>query len=667
MLSIMISAPCMSFSRFVTAIVFCTCTNISYALSPDEQWFTPDSNDSSLSDQRYHYELAKSALKKNDNAKYQEHYAQLGDYPLTPYLDYSQIKKKLYDFNFAEIDRFLETNEGTFLGYRLREQLLQALAVRRKWQRYLHYYSSAMEQQSLRCHQLFARLATGDKAAMDDVAGIWVGGKSHAKACDPLFNTWRKHGGLNDEIAWTRFHNAMENGKRSLARYVSRFMRPEYKHYADEYLGVHAFPGRIKQHRRFAKQSLKTQQIIAHGIKRFSRIDPQQALKHWERYEAQQLFSKDLSTNTKIYLVKQLTSKGFSAEAELLINNSQELRQQDVMERLLREALRNQQFDKVMQWLAYLDEDSQSLDRWQYWKARAQEELGIKQPQQTSRSIYQTLAKVRSFYGFLASDKLDIAYTLGHKPSTVTLSTRLVVQNRPAIRRAKELWLKRKIEEARAEWNFGTQNMSPRELAAAGHIARQWGWYNKGIHAMIRGNYWDDLDIRFPLAYRETVEKASSITTVESTLIYAIARQESAFSASARSSAGARGLMQLMPGTARQTARKSGMKHRDSFLYDPEYNIQLGSHYLNELLNKYNGNRILAAAAYNAGPHRVNTWIKRTPLELPFDVWIETIPFKETRGYVQNILAFSVIYAHRLGQQPAFITAKEINRTKAMP
>ncbi len=631
------------------------------ALSPDSQWFTPAPVDTPLTEQRYHYELAKSALQKDDMEKYQQYYNLLGHYPLVPYLDYSRLKQRLYDFNFDEINRFLETNADTFLEYRLREQLLHALATKRQWQAYLSYYRDDMGQKALRCHALFARHATGDSAALQEVADIWVEGKSHTKACDALFDKWRLTGGLTDEIAWARFHNAMQNGKRSLAKYVSRLMSPSVKAYAEEYLGVHAYPGRIKQHRRFTEQSPKTQQIIAHGIKRFSRIDPLGALKHWERYEAQQLFPKELSTDTKMYLVKRLTYKGHTQEAENLIQHSHELRQTDVVERLIREALRNQQFDKVAQWISYLDEKAQAHDRWQYWRARTLEEQQPEGWEATSKAIYQAVSQNRNFYGFLAADKLDQAYSLGHKPSLVTQSTQRVVENLAAIRRARELWLKGSLGEAQAEWQFATKRMPPSELAAAGKIAQQWGWHNKGIHAMIRGNFWDDLDIRFPLAYRETVEKVSNDTDVAPTLIYAIARQESAFSERARSSAGARGLMQLMPATARQTARKTGIKHRDSDLYDPEYNIQLGSQYLNELLHKFNGNRILAAAAYNAGPHRVDTWIKRTPLALPFDVWIETIPFSETRGYVQNVLAFSVIYAHKLGEKSEFITANELN------
>ena len=527
------------------------------------------------------------------------------------------------------------------------------------WEDYLNFYDSGMRQKSLRCKALYARIEGGDSAAYDEVPAIWVEGKSQPKSCDPLFKKWRRHGGLTDEIAWLRFNNAMAKGKRSLASYIAGLMGDEYKAYANEFLGVHAYPGRVKQHRRFAEQSLQTQQIISHGIKRLARTDPKQALYHWELYEAQQLFPNEISTNTKLSLVKRLTYKGFTEEAEALIENSKDLRQKDVIERMIRESLRQEQYDKVLQWIAYLDTESQSSGRWRYWKARSQDELGITNADESSTDIYQSLSKTRSFYGFLSADILKNAYVLQDNPSIVTPGTSAAVENMPAIKRARELWLKGDFEEARAEWRFATRKMLPNELAAAGQIARNWGWYNKGINAMIRGKNWDDLDIRFPLAYEETVEKVASKTAIEKTLIYAIARQESAFAETARSSAGAMGLMQIMPGTARQTARQNGIKHKDSFLFDPEYNINLGSTYLNQLLNQFNGNRILAAAAYNAGPHRVNTWLKKTPLEVPFDIWIESIPFKETRGYVQNVLAFSVIYAYRLGKDSEFITEKE--------
>lgn len=631
------------------------------ALAPDTSWFVPDTKESTttLAEQRYHYELAKSALEKKRLAEYQKHYALLGDYPLVPYLDYTQLKQSLHQLPFDEIDKFLATNEDTFLAFRVREQVLHILASRKRWTEFDKYYRPDMNQKALQCFHLYSRIAQGDQTAYNEVALIWSEGKSQPTACNPLFDKWRKNGGLTDEIAWKRFNDAMKHNRASLARFVSKVMNAESRAYAERYLDVHANPHRVKDLRQFAEQSLRNQEIISHGIKRLAVKDPLNTLKLWERYEAQQLFPQEISVDTKVFLANRLALKDYTAEAEALIQQSAELRQTEVLERLAREALRNQDYTKVLQWISYMDAAAQASDRWQYWRARAQDELNITETDLPSTQIYEALSTRRSFYGFLAADILKREYALEDNPGVITMSTTLIVQNMPALKRTKELWLKGNFSEAQAEWQYATRLMSPRELAAAGRIAQKWGWYNKAIMAMISGNVWDDLDVRFPLAYRETVEQVSSKTKVDSILIYAIARQESAFAEKARSSAGALGLMQIMPGTARQTARKTGIKHEDRYLLDPEYNINLGSHYLNELLKQFKGNRILAAAAYNAGPHRVNTWIKRTPLNVPYDVWIESIPFSETRGYVQNVLAFSVIYAYRMGQPGELITPNE--------
>jgi soluble lytic murein transglycosylase len=180
---------------------------------------------------------------------------------------------------------------------------------------------------------------------------------------------------------------------------------------------------------------------------------------------------------------------------------------------------------------------------------------------------------------------------------------------------------------------------------------------------MAEAQYWDDLQVRFPIVYKEHVTKAAQQTSVNPLFIFAVTRQESAFVHDAKSPAGAVGLMQLLPATAKQTAQKNGLSFTPQDLIMPEKNIALGSRYLDHLLGVFDGNRILAAAAYNAGPTRVKKWLNKDKgAQLPYDVWIETIPYKETRGYVQNVLSFSVIYAYRLGQETNFVTPAEANR-----
>ncbi len=656
----------MKYSKFtrLALILFAFLSNSkALALAPSENSLsTLETKHAKLADQRVHYELAKNALQSKNWSDFERYYDMLGDYPLLPYLDYIKIKSELSQLDYKKIDFFLAANKDTFLEARLRQHLLYVLGSKENWETFNSYYREEIATTELRCLQLYGRLSRNDTENLDeDIAAVWIVGKSLPKTCDPLFSAWIAADKLTSEIAWQRFTAAMEAGNVGLARYVRSHMKGRYLRYAELMLKVRAYPYTIRQRGKFLEQSREMQEVIALGIKRYARVQPVDALKQWELYEAQQLFPVEISSPVKIYLAKRLTFKGHTDLAENLIKGSSEIQSSDVIEQQLREALREENWQKVLSWLDTLSDEKQQTDRWLYWRARAQSELDIVEgPFGHFVDIYADLAAKRSFYGFLAADKLGTEYALQSEPENINPSTLVTVSALPAMRRARELWYTGNHEEAQAEWAYSIREMSSQELLAAASLARQWGWYNGGINATITGNLWDHLSLRFPLAYQTEVEKAASSTKLAPNLIYAIARQESAFSEKARSSAGAMGLMQLMPGTAQQTARKVGVQHQNKDLFDAEHNIQLGSHYLNFLLQKYNGNRILATAAYNAGPHRVNRWLKESG-NISFDVWIETIPFRETRGYVQNVLSYSLIYAYRMGKSGTLITETEAN------
>jgi soluble lytic murein transglycosylase len=615
---------------------------------------------SALGEQRYNYNLAKSALRDNDMKNYQQYYELLGDYPLVPYLDYTILRARLWELPYDAVDAFFAKHPDSFLAIRLRQTWLSQLAADGEWPAYIRYYRPDVANTSHECHWLHARLRSGDTTALAETARIWNVGESQPEACDPLFAAWRNAGYLTQELIWSRFDKAMQRRNLGLGRYLAAMLTDERRKLADLYMRVDRQPSLITQHREFRIQSLATQQIIAHGIVRLARHRAEVALKHWELYEAQQLFPKELGRNTKVTLVRYLARQDHQAEAEQLLSQSTALRQADVVEELLREALRDLDWQAVLRRINMLPEEEQTSDRWLYWRARAVGELGLADATTPKpEEIYRDLAGKRSFYGFLSSDILNIDYSLEDVPIEIRPDRLEVLEKSPGMRRAKELWLTGNYAEARAEWLFTTRAMNRDQLVTAGQLARQWGWYNKGIQAMIVGDLWDHLTIRFPLAYKEEIARIAEDTQLNPTLIYAIARQESAFAENAHSSAGARGLMQLMPATAELVARRKGMEHSLQDLYNPEHNMLLGSSYFHSLLERFGNNRILAAAAYNAGPHRVSNWISRSADQRPFDVWIETIPFRETRGYVQNVLSFSVIYGYRMGQATPLVTAAE--------
>jgi soluble lytic murein transglycosylase len=227
------------------------------------------------------------------------------------------------------------------------------------------------------------------------------------------------------------------------------------------------------------------------------------------------------------------------------------------------------------------------------------------------------------------------------------------------IARALELFATGDISSARNEWLYASRSFTKEQMIAAAKLARDQELHPMAIQAMIKAQAWNDLSIRFPLAYNEKIQATAQQENIDTNWLYAIARQESAFSHDAKSSAGALGVLQLMPATAKQTARAMGVRYSTYDLLRPNTNIKIGGNYLGKLFRQFDGNRVLATAAYNAGPSRVRQWLQNNKYPLEKDVWIETIPFKETRHYVQNVLTFSVIYGYRRDEQYQMLKSSE--------
>jgi soluble lytic murein transglycosylase len=190
------------------------------------------------------------------------------------------------------------------------------------------------------------------------------------------------------------------------------------------------------------------------------------------------------------------------------------------------------------------------------------------------------------------------------------------------------------------------------QIKQAAILANHWGWHSNAIRTIAKVEYWNDLEIRFPTPYQPHVMHTANQLSLEPAWIYGVIRRESAFMPDARSSTGATGLMQLMQGTARGVAKRNNLLRpsvRD--LMQGERNIQLGSTYLRQLLNRFDNHQVMATAAYNAGPHRVMRWLP-TKGALPADQWIDTIPFTETRRYVRSVIAYTAIFERMLNEKP---------------
>ncbi len=623
-------------------------------------------NPAMLVQQRQHYLSAREALRRGQMVNYRKYRDRLHGYPLAAYLDFFELNRKLRRLPINDVDKFLNDHPNTYVGDKLRQRWLHQLAKHSRWTDFLQYYDDkVVSSTSLKCRALYARHKTGDAQALTEVAELWNVEHSQPKECDNLFKAWITAGLRTPELNWDRFNKAIKARNRTLARYLAKSLEGQQAKLANLHLEVYSHPQRIRQRHRFQQQTPDMQSIILHGLTRYARHDPLTALYEWRRYDAQQLFDDQQRLATQQQLAMQLVKRGHQKSADQLVSGIAQITSDKVTEFLIRDALKQQDWSKIYRYLQHLPEQEQQSEKWLYWRARALEQLQITDPNfATPQQIYTQLAMERSYYSFLAADKLGYNYQLSDHPVTPAADVTLSIINHPATQRARELKAVGDQLNANREWLYMTSRFnSEDEHIAAAKLAHQWGWHHKTITSMASAKSWDDLRLRFPLAYNKHVFSAAQQHQVSPLLLFSIARQESAFAETAASPAGAMGLMQLMPRTARSTARKAGIKYNKRDLLKADTNIQLGSFYITELLNRYQGNRILAAAAYNAGPHRVDTWLKSSASNLPHDVWVETIPYKETRKYVQNVLAYSVIYGYRTGTTPAMLSPSEQRKT----
>jgi soluble lytic murein transglycosylase len=611
--------------------------------------------------ERLYFAEAQKALQKNQLGRYHQILPKLTYYPLLPYLEYQELGDRLATLPHRNVEQFFTHYPDSFLAERLRHRWLRTLASQNLWAEYRQFYDPQLNDDELACLNLRARLATGDKTALADVAPLWDIEKAQSKACDPVFSEWQAAKLLTPELLWSRYSKAVNANEPNLANSLIAQMPLAMQTLALQYQAVAKNPRIILQADTFSTRTPEARAIITMGLENIGQADAVLAVDTWRVYVKRGGFNREESDHLYYFLARQLLLQDKSDSAEQLVLAAAHLSQIDLLEPLIREALRQQDWEKAYRWILRLPLDIQQSDRWTYWLARVMEELKIQEiAGKKSHDIYAALANTRSFYGFLSADKLRIDYNFLDKPLPLSNEFIAAVELNPAIQRSRELFLMGDINAANREWAHSIRRLSDNEMVAAGRLADLWGWHRQAIQTMADAQHWDELQVRFPIAYSDDVKKAARDTALSEYFIFAIARQESAFKTDAKSPNGAMGLMQLLPSTAKSTAKKSGLHFTQNDLLLPAKNITLGSHYLDHLLDTFSGNRILAAAAYNAGPTKVKQWLSKDDnSKLPYDVWIETIPYKETRNYVQNILFYSVIYGYRMGTKQSFITPTE--------
>lgn len=599
-----------------------------------------------LGEQRALYDQAAQALAKGDPGPYRRNRQALHDYPLEPYLAYEALTARLDSASDREVETFL-VEHGDLPQVRwMKLRWLRRLAERGAWPTFIRYYDPQLQFPELDCLYGQYQLDHADRAQANvQIEKLWLVGKSQPKACDTLFERWAAAGQLSESLRWQRLKLAAEARNFGLGSYLARGLTDRRRE-GLLLLDVAQKPELLAQTERFAPVTPAMADVVGLGLRRLARTDPDKALRLLDGYARRMNFSAD----EKLAIARQIgltLAKRFDSRAlEVMAEYDPELRDKTVAEWRARLLLRLGRWDEAYRLTRQLPTELADSNRWRYWQARS---LQLAHPQSKQPiELYQPVARERDFYGFLSADRLQVPYQLNHKPLALDPAVIRKVRNTAGIRRALELHARGRVGDARREWYHVSQLFDRDELVAQARIAYEMGWYFPAIRSISRAQYWDDLDIRFPMAHRNSLTRAARTRGLHPSWVFAITRQESAFMSDARSGVGAGGLMQLMPGTAKETARRFGIPLRSPRqVLEPDTNIQLGAAYLSQVHAQFNGNRILASAAYNAGPGRVRQWLRGAD-HLAFDVWVETIPFDETRQYVQNVLSYSVIYGHKL-------------------
>lgn len=608
-----------------------------------------------LEHQRQMFLEAETALKQGQRPRYVELLARLQDYPLYPYLRYEDIRQRLDRTPTEEFDTFLKNYADTPLAPRLRRRWLQSLAKHAQWRTYLHAYSSPGNMRT-DCNYRLALLHTGRQHdAFAHMDKIWLSGNTLPDACDPLLAAWNKSGGLTTELAWKRIHAAMDARNPRLAKFLAKYLPASQRHWLDVWYKVYRSPSLILTDSALRDKSKIAHWIVVQGIQRLARADSAEAARIWPQIESRYELAEQERASIERGIALHLAYDGDIQAADWLARVPADSADRTVRFWRIRVALAHQDWHSVLHWIEQLTPNERADVRWQYWRARGLAELG-----ETAQAeiTFKSLAKTRSYEGFLSADHLGLPYHFEEKELKFGPAQLARLAALPAIRRARELYALDRMVDARREWRDVTHNFGETQLRLAAKLAQSWGWHDRAILTLGQSQYRDDLQLRFPIVHENIVFKQSDQAGINPAWALAVMRRESAFDPKARSNRGAMGLMQLLPRTARRVARNLKLRLRHSAqLFEADMNIRMGIAYLRMQLNRFGDQPVLATAAYNAGGYRVRQWLPEQH-SLPADIWIETVPFGETRNYLRSVLAYTAIYEERLGRKPTRLKAR---------
>jgi soluble lytic murein transglycosylase len=594
------------------------------------------------------------AYRAGDPMKLSRHAKKLDNHVLAPWVEYWRLSLRLEDAQADEVNRFLSAYPEAYVGEMLRTEWLKVLGKRGDWTEFdrltAHFGGEDLE---IRCYAWLSRVLKGDDAAFNEgQAGMWLEPRELPPGCDRLADKLWEEKRLSVAEVWPRVRVHFEYGQITAAKealgYLPKDEAPDERQLAE----AARHPKRLLERLPKNMERRAAREVVVLAAVRQARNDPEEAAEALEGALSKRLPETDLR-----YLWGRVAYEGARQhhdEALRWYARAGEARLDD--EQLawkVRAALRRGHWQTVRDTIDRMSPEVRRYSAWTYWYGRA---LAAHGEDTASRAYYLRIAGQADYYGLLADEELGYVGTLPQAKYVPTAEEVEKAGRHPGLARALELIRLGMRTEGVKEWLFAIRNFDDVQLLAAAELARREEIYDRTIHTADRTVRTHNYSLRYPVPFRDVFSEYANSHGLDEAWVLGLARQESRFIADARSAAGAAGLMQLMPRTARFVASKIGMRrfhHRD--VTKVETNVRLGSRYMKLVLDQL-GHPVLASTAYNAGPSRARRWRGAKPLEGA--VYIENIPFSETRDYVRKVMANSVFYSAVLQKEPTPLKAR---------
>ena len=616
---------------------------------------------------------AREALRKKDRTALVSASVAAQRHPLAQWVEYWELGNRLSGAQADEIETFYARWPGTYVEDRLRNDWLLELGRRRDWVAFARDYPRFRmnDDREVTCYALLTQHLKGEDVR-DAARAAWFAQRDLDDGCNLLASTLLAAGQLTAQDAWQEARLSVENNRPRAARAAAGFVSP-----AAGAAMAELWDNPARWLARKPPGGAHAAELATLALLRLASSDPQAAATLLnERWQAQ--LPGPLAALAWAGTAKQAAQK-LMPEAVPYAQRAWALRNElpaaqrdaapwsdDMLGWQLRAALRFDGADAERWKLVGAAHQAMSTDEqkdpaWVYWRARALQGMAKAGPdgdadRLAARQMLETISGQMSFYGKLAHEDLGGTVTLPPKPAALTPAEREAAKRNPGFERALLLIAIGLRSEGVREWNFTLRGLGERELLAAAQLACDQEVWDRCINTSDRTRQEVDMAQRFPMPYRQEVVAQAREIGLDPAYIYGLIRQESRFVMDARSHVGASGLMQIMPATARWTAKKIGLDYKPDMIADRGVNLRLGTAYLKLVLDDFGGSQALAAAAYNAGPGRPRRW-RDGPLMEPA-AWAENIPFAETRDYVKKVLSNTVYYSALLGAKPVSLKAR---------